>query len=157
MAGRGGAAVYTHLVLWFGGDAYEGIGGSYRWCRGGRSGGGGGGGGGSSCGPHQLDSDGDAILTRAAVAPKGAAAAVASTRADEAPAQAGSCTKGGAWHLPFGEALAVARSLGLASRTEREAWRKEGRRPPNAPSTPEKIYKDGGWQGWGHWCGTGNT
>ena len=24
------------------------------------------------------------------------------------------------------------------------------------PSTPDITYKDGGWQGWGHWFGTGN-
>jgi len=28
--------------------------------------------------------------------------------------------------------------------------------PPNVPSDPLKVYKDGGWQGWGHWLGTGN-
>ena len=56
--------------------------------------------------------------------------------------------------LPFGEALAGARSLNLASLTEWQAWCKEGRRPPNVPSNPNAIYKDGGWQGWGHWLGT---
>ena len=58
--------------------------------------------------------------------------------------------------LPFGEALAVARSLGLASSTEWAAWCKEGLRPPNVPSAPDQTYKDRGWQGWGHWLGTGN-
>ena len=58
--------------------------------------------------------------------------------------------------LPFGEALVVARSLNLASVTEWRAWCKEGRRPPNVPSLPSQAYKDGGWQGWGHWLGTGN-
>ena len=29
-------------------------------------------------------------------------------------------------------------------------------RPRNMPSNPDKIYKDAGWQGWGHWLGTGN-
>ena len=24
------------------------------------------------------------------------------------------------------------------------------------PSAPDKVYEDGGWQGWGHWLGTGN-
>ena len=28
-------------------------------------------------------------------------------------------------------------------------------RPPNMPSTPQSTYKDAGWQGWGHWLGTG--
>ena len=30
-------------------------------------------------------------------------------------------------------------------------------RPSNVPSTPQHTYKDAGWQGWGHWLGTGNT
>ena len=58
--------------------------------------------------------------------------------------------------LPFEEALAVARSVGLASNTEWHAWCKEGRRPRNVPTAPNATYKDGGWQGWGHWLGTGN-
>ena len=57
--------------------------------------------------------------------------------------------------LPFDEALSAARSLGLASQKEWEEWCKERTRPPNVPSHPEKTYKDGGWQGWGHWLGTG--
>ena len=57
--------------------------------------------------------------------------------------------------LPFDEALAVAQSLGLASQKEWRVWSKEGLRPPNVPSRPDQIYKDGGWQGWVHWLGTG--
>ena len=57
---------------------------------------------------------------------------------------------------PFGQALAFARSLGLASQKEWKAWGKEGVRPPNVPANPDRTYKDGGWQGWGHWLGTGN-
>ena len=59
--------------------------------------------------------------------------------------------------LPFGEALGVARSLGLASRFEWQQWSKEGLRPRNVPSAPNDTYKDAGWRGWGHWLGTGNT
>ena len=58
--------------------------------------------------------------------------------------------------LPFDEAIAVARSLGLASLVEWNEWCKEGMRLPNVPSRPDRIYKNGGWQGWGHWLGTGN-
>ena len=58
--------------------------------------------------------------------------------------------------LPFDEALAVARSLGLANQFEWREWSKEGTRPPNMPSNPDTTYKDGGWQGWGHWLGTGS-
>ena len=28
--------------------------------------------------------------------------------------------------------------------------------PPNVPAHPERTYEGGGWQGWGHWLGTGN-
>ena len=58
--------------------------------------------------------------------------------------------------LPFGEALAVARSLGLASVFEWKEWCKEGMRPTKVPAAPDRTYKGGGWQGWGHWLGTGN-
>ena len=58
--------------------------------------------------------------------------------------------------LPFGEALAAARSLRLANQREWFAWCKEGLRPANVPSNPQLAYADGGWRGWGHWLGTGN-
>ena len=58
--------------------------------------------------------------------------------------------------LPFAKALALARSLGLANQKEWAVWCKEGRRPPNVPTHPDRTYKDGGWQGWSHWLGTGN-
>ena len=58
--------------------------------------------------------------------------------------------------LPFAEALVVARSLGLAGRTEWEAWFKNGMCPPNVPADPRRVYKHDGWEGWGHWLGTGN-
>ena len=58
--------------------------------------------------------------------------------------------------LPFEEALAVARSLELATRREWQAWCKEGMCPANVPRGPDQVYTDGGWQGWGHWLGTGN-
>ena len=58
---------------------------------------------------------------------------------------------------PFGQALTFDQSLGLANQKEWKAWCKEGRRPPNVPTHPDRTYKDGGWQGWGHWLGTGNA
>ena len=57
--------------------------------------------------------------------------------------------------LPFGEAVALAQSLGFASRPEWKAWCKKGLRPASVPSNPNQTYKGGGWQGWGHWLGTG--
>ena len=56
--------------------------------------------------------------------------------------------------LPFNEALIVAQSLRLASRTEWHVWCRKGMRPPNVPSTPRHVYKHDGGQGWGHWLGT---
>ncbi len=53
----------------------------------------------------------------------------------------------------------MARSFGLAGMASAKEWRvwsKEGLRPRNMPAAPDKTYKDGGWQGWGHWLGTGN-
>ena len=52
--------------------------------------------------------------------------------------------------LLFKEALAVARSLNLASSTEWNEWNewsKEGMRPPNVPSRPGKVHEDHGWPG----------
>ena len=49
----------------------------------------------------------------------------------------------------------MARSLELVSSTEWRLWCKEGMRPLGVPSAPDKTYKGGGWQGWGHWLGTG--
>ena len=48
-------------------------------------------------------------------------------------------------------------SFWLASQFEWKAWCKNGMRPPNVPSHPDRTYKHDGWQGWGHWLGTGNT
>ena len=59
--------------------------------------------------------------------------------------------------LPFDQAVGVAQSLGLASSTEWHAWGKEGMRPCNVPSNPQRTYKESGWQGWRHWLGTGTT
>ena len=59
--------------------------------------------------------------------------------------------------LPFPQALAFARSLGLPSAKKWKVWCKEGKRPATVPADPHKAYTDGGWRGWGHWLGTGNT
>ena len=58
--------------------------------------------------------------------------------------------------LPFKKALLYARTLKLKSLKEWTDWARTGVRPANMPSRPDKIYKDEGWQGYGHWLGTGN-
>ena len=57
--------------------------------------------------------------------------------------------------LPFKQALLYARSLKLNTMREWRAWCKTGVRPINIPSAPDKTYKNEGWQGYGHWLGTG--
>ena len=59
--------------------------------------------------------------------------------------------------LPFKKALLHARSLRLKSRTEWKDWAKNGVRPANMPSNPDRTYKHDGWQGYGHWLSTGNV
>ena len=58
--------------------------------------------------------------------------------------------------LPFNEALLYAHSLKLKSQKEWRDWAKTGDRPANMPSAPDEVYKHDGWQGYGHWLGTGN-
>ena len=59
--------------------------------------------------------------------------------------------------LPFKKALLYARCLKLGSQKQWNAWSKSGARPANMPSTPQNIYQHDGWQGYGHWLGTGNV
>ena len=59
--------------------------------------------------------------------------------------------------LPFAEALAAARSLGLGGQFAWRAWCKAGMRPPTVPAAPDTVCTGDGWQGWGHWLGTGTT
>ena len=55
--------------------------------------------------------------------------------------------------LPFEDALAVARSLGLNGQKDWEAWSKSGARPASLPARPDRAYEHRGWQGWAHWFG----
>ena len=57
--------------------------------------------------------------------------------------------------LPFEKALLYARSLKLQNVKAWRAWRMTGARPANIPSAPHAVYKHDGWQGHGHWLGTG--
>ena len=59
--------------------------------------------------------------------------------------------------LPFKKALLYARSLKLKGAKEWHAWSKNRARPANMPSRPDQVYKHGGWQGYGHWLGTGTA
>ena len=59
--------------------------------------------------------------------------------------------------LPFKKALLYARTLKLEGKKEWHVWRKSGARPANIPSDPVKVYRHKGWQGYGHWLGTGTV
>ena len=65
--------------------------------------------------------------------------------------------KRGVRFAAFNEALACARSLKLKTYAEWKVWRSSGARPINMPSAPDVTYQHEGWQGYGHWLGTGNV
>ena len=53
--------------------------------------------------------------------------------------------------LPFEEARALARSLGLRSSIEWSRWSTTPARPRNVPSNPNLVYPE--WAGWPDWLG----
>jgi len=63
--------------------------------------------------------------------------------------------------LPFEEARAVVRDLGLQSQEEWTEWCKSGQRPPNIPTLPSVVYAGKGWVSQPDWLGyearRGNT
>ena len=59
--------------------------------------------------------------------------------------------------LPLTNAMVHARSLNLKTKNEWEAWCKSGPRSLSIPSNPHRTYTNDGWQGWGHWLGTGTV
>jgi hypothetical protein len=61
----------------------------------------------------------------------------------------------GSWR-PFEEAREFARSLGLKSLREWQAYAVSGQKPDDIPSHPSITYKDAGWISWGNCLGTGN-
>ena len=58
----------------------------------------------------------------------------------------------GQWR-PFEEARDFVRSLGLKSWKEWLEWSKSGKRPPDIPSHPDRVYKGKGWMGYGDFLG----
>ena len=145
------ATAWTHatrgnVVLFYGSDTYEGLGEGYRWEGVWRPGA-----PDNGPAPRLLDGDGDDVPTR--WARRGGPRVVRRPRA--AGSAVHMAAQAGHRFLPFDKALAVVQSLGLATSNEWKEWCKEGVRPPDIPCHPDRIYKDSGWQGWGHWLGTG--
>jgi superfamily II DNA or RNA helicase len=60
-------------------------------------------------------------------------------------------------HRSFKKARAFARNLGLKSNKEWRDYCKSGKKPADMPVTPEQVYADIGWTGWGDWLGTGTV
>ena len=54
------------------------------------------------------------------------------------------------------EAQVYVQSLGIKTRKEFYEWNKSGDKPPNFPSSPDKVYKEN-WTNWGSFLGTGNS
>lgn len=57
-------------------------------------------------------------------------------------------------YLPFNEARAFARTLGMKNKDEWREWAKTKAKLNNIPSNPQGTYKDKGWTNWGDWLGT---
>jgi len=62
----------------------------------------------------------------------------------------------GRGHLPFEEARAFVRSLGLNGVVEWRVYCESGKKRDAIPASPHVVYKDD-WRGWGDWMGTGNV
>jgi len=60
-------------------------------------------------------------------------------------------------YLPFEEARAFTRALGLKSHEDWMIWAKSNERPANIPAAPFAVYKGKGWAGVGDWLGTGRV
>jgi superfamily II DNA or RNA helicase len=58
-------------------------------------------------------------------------------------------------YLPLAEARTVARSLGLKSQAEWDAYARSDHLPLGLPQAPHMVYADAGWSSWGDWLGTG--
>lgn len=89
--------------------------------------------------------------------------ATTSARPSDIPSNPGVVYKGKGWqgmrdflgteNLPFEEARAFARSLGLNSSPEWVAYAKSDKRPPNIPANPIYAYQGRGWAGIADWLG----
>ena len=62
----------------------------------------------------------------------------------------------GGWR-DFKKARAFVRRLGLKSRSEWTEYCGSGKKPADIPSSPEYMYGETGWCGWGDWLGTGRV
>ncbi len=59
-------------------------------------------------------------------------------------------------YLTFQKAREFVHKLNLKSSEEWQVYCKLGGKPDDIPASPHRIYKKGGWIGYGDWLGTGN-
>ena len=59
-------------------------------------------------------------------------------------------------YIPFEQTKDFAQKLKLTDKNEWSGFCKSGKKPKNIPSSPDRIYKNKGWKGWGDFLGTGN-
>src|SRR5437773_2027551 len=58
---------------------------------------------------------------------------------------------------PFTEARRFVHTLGLKNQAAWSAYYRSGKKPADIPTAPDQVYRDAGWQGIGHWLGTGTV
>ena len=79
------------------------------------------------------------------------------SQAEPTRTMAGKGAGAGQKFLPFKKALLYARALELKNTNAWRVWCKSEAREAMIPTHPDRIYKHDGWQGYGHWLGTGNS
>jgi hypothetical protein len=60
-------------------------------------------------------------------------------------------------YRPFKKARAFVSRLALKSGDEWRSYCKSGKKPSDIPASPERVYAEKGWAGWGDWLGTGRV
>ncbi|WP_051205184.1 restriction endonuclease [Salinimicrobium xinjiangense] len=59
-------------------------------------------------------------------------------------------------YLPYEKAREYVHDLNIKGQKQWSNYCKTGKKPNNIPSSPEKVYENMGWKGYGDWLGTGN-
>ena len=60
-------------------------------------------------------------------------------------------------YIDISEAKKIIHRLNLKSKSDWVEYCKSGKKPNDIPSTPNIVYRNKGWAGWGDWLGTGRV
>jgi hypothetical protein len=60
-------------------------------------------------------------------------------------------------YLSFKEARAFVHKLEIASEDQWRTYCRSRKKPNDIPSSPEKVYRNFGWNGWSDWLGNGGA